>query len=58
MGLRALVIKFLDNMGIPFACALEIALVRLRSLNNGEDIVHVDTHVLVPLMKRHLVHRS
>jgi hypothetical protein len=55
---RTLVTQFLNNMGVPFACALEIALVRLRSLNSGEDIVHVDTHVLVPLMKRHLAHRS
>ncbi len=55
---RALVTQFLDDMGISFDCALEIALVRLRSLNNGEDILHIDTHVLVPLMKRHLAHRS
>lgn len=57
-SVRSLVTQFLDDMGVSFACALEIALVRLRSLNNGEDIVHVDTRVLVPLMKRHLHHRS
>jgi hypothetical protein len=28
------------------------------SLNKGEDIVHVDTHVLVPIMKRYLAHRA
>ncbi len=55
---RALVTRFLDTMGVSLDCALEIALVRLRSLNNGEDILHVDARVLVPLMKRHLAHRS
>jgi hypothetical protein len=55
---RLLVTQFLDDMGVSLACALEIALVRLRSLNKGEDIVHVDTHVLVPIMKRHLAHRA
>jgi hypothetical protein len=55
---RLLVTQFLDDMGVSLACALEIALVRLRSLNKGEDIVHVDTHVLVPIMKRYLAHRA
>lgn len=55
---RTLVTWFLDEMGISFDCALEIALVRLRSLNTGEDMLSVDTHVLVPLMKRHLAYRS
>jgi hypothetical protein len=55
---RALVAQFLADLGVPFDGALEIALVRLRSLNNGEDIVHVDTRVLVPLMKQHLHRRS
>jgi hypothetical protein len=55
---RALVTQFLDDMGVSFDCAIEIALVRLRSLNNGEDILPIDTRVLVPLMKRHLTHRS
>ena len=55
---RQLVAQFLDAMGVPFDGALEIALVRLRSLCSGEDIVHVDTRVLVPLMKRHLHRRS
>ena len=54
---RALVAHFLDEMGVSFACALDIALVRLRSLYKGEDMVQVDTRVLVPLMKRHLHHR-
>jgi hypothetical protein len=55
---RVLVTQFLDHMGISPACAVEIALVRLRSLNTGKDIVHVDIHVLVPIMKRFLHHRS
>lgn len=55
---RMLVAQFLDAMGVPFDGALEIALVRLRSLCSGEDIVHVDTRVLVPLMKQHLHRRS
>lgn len=57
-SIRAFVTQFLNDMGISFACAVEIALVRLRSLNNGEEIMHVDTCVLVPLMKQHLAHRS
>ncbi|HEU5373929.1 MAG TPA: hypothetical protein VFV38_00675 [Ktedonobacteraceae bacterium] len=55
---RWLVAEFLDEMGISFDCALEIALVRLRFLHKGEDILYVDTCVLVPLMKQHLAHRS
>ena len=55
---RSLVTRFLDQMGVSVACAIEIALVRLRSLCRGEDIVHVDTYVLVPIMKRSLAHRA
>jgi hypothetical protein len=58
-GLRAgsaqsLAAHFLEHIGVSLACAIELALVRLRSLLGEKDIVHVDTYVLVPMMKRHL----
>lgn len=57
-SVRSLVAHFLDEMGVSFPCALDIALVRIRALSQGEDIVHVDTCVLVPLMQRHLHSRA
>lgn len=53
-SVQSLVTQFLDQMGVSVACAIEIAVVRLRFLCCGEDIVHIDTSVLVPIMKRHL----
>jgi hypothetical protein len=61
MHMRALLVQFLDHMGVALSCALEIGLIRLRwlnSLKNSEEIEHIDTHVLVPIMKRSLHTRS
>lgn len=53
---QSLATHFLAPIGISLVCAIELALVRLQSLLDEKDIVHVDTYVLVPLMKRHLHH--
>ncbi len=53
---RLLVAQFIDHMGVSLAGAIDIALVRLRCLNRGDDMVYVDTSMLVPLMKRDLSH--
>lgn len=41
----------LSSYGISVQCAVEMAILRLQALCAGQDVEHIDTHVLVPLLK-------